>query len=81
MNPNTTNPETTAPVRVPLIGETAPAFKAHTTRGPIDLPKDDEGIVPPPGSCGTAQQRVDQPDADAYALDWFMTSSEAPPQT
>lgn len=29
--------------RIPLVGETAPAFKAHTTRGPIDFPKDYQG--------------------------------------
>jgi peroxiredoxin (alkyl hydroperoxide reductase subunit C) len=38
------NPANTAPsVRIPLIGEPAPAFKAHTTQGPIDFPKDYEG--------------------------------------
>jgi peroxiredoxin (alkyl hydroperoxide reductase subunit C) len=33
-----------APIpRIPLIGETAPAFKAETTQGPIDFPKDYKG--------------------------------------
>ncbi len=31
------------PVRLPLIGDPAPAFKARTTQGPIDFPKDYEG--------------------------------------
>ena len=43
MNSATTAPETTAGNRIPLIGETAPAFKAHTTQGPIDFPKDYQG--------------------------------------
>ncbi|HOY57432.1 MAG TPA: peroxiredoxin [Verrucomicrobiota bacterium] len=43
MNPASTTPETNAEIRVPLIGETAPAFKAHTTQGPIDFPKDYAG--------------------------------------
>jgi hypothetical protein len=82
-----TVPETVPAVRIPLIGETVPAFKAHTTQGRIGLQTSDkcnvatpadwqpgeDVIVPPPGSCGTAKQRVEKPDADAYALDWFMT--------
>jgi len=32
--------ETASTVSIPLIGETAPAFKAHTTQGPIEFPKD-----------------------------------------
>ncbi len=43
MNPASTTPETTAANRIPLIGEIAPAFKAHTTQGPIDFPKDYAG--------------------------------------
>ena len=34
--------------------------------------------MPPPGSCGTAKQRVEKPDPDAYALDWFMTFKKLP---
>lgn len=33
----------TVPVRVPLIGETAPAFAAHTNQGPVNFPKDYAG--------------------------------------
>jgi len=36
-------PETTSTARIPLIGETAPAFEAHTTQGPISFPKDYAG--------------------------------------
>jgi len=30
-------------------------------------------IVPPPGSCGAAMERIANPGKDAYMLDWFMT--------
>lgn len=29
-------------------------------------------IIPPPGSCGVAQERVDSTDSTQYCLDWFM---------
>ncbi len=45
---------------------------------PADWQPGDDVIVPPPGSCGTAKERVEKPEADAYALDWFMTFKKAP---
>ena len=36
-------PEATTNARIPLIGETAPAFTAQTTQGPINFPKDYAG--------------------------------------
>ena len=27
----------------------------------------------PRGACGTAKERVEKPDPEAHALDWFMT--------
>lgn len=32
----------------------------------------DDVIIPPPGSCGTAQQRMDSQDENTYCLDWFL---------
>ncbi len=40
---------------------------------PADWQPGEDVIVPPPGSCGTAKQRMERPDPDTYALDWFMT--------
>lgn len=29
-------------------------------------------IIPPPGSCGTAKERVESKEEDTYCLDWFI---------
>mgnify|MGYP000997302742 FL=1 len=36
-------------------------------------------IVPPPGSCGVAKERVTKPDPDVKCLDWFMCLKKCPP--
>jgi len=46
---------------------------AHGCATPADWQPGEDVIVPPPGSCGTAKERVEKPAADTYALDWFMT--------
>jgi peroxiredoxin (alkyl hydroperoxide reductase subunit C) len=32
----------------------------------------DDVIIPPPGSCGTAKERVEKKEEGKYCLDWFM---------
>lgn len=39
----------------------------------------DDVIVPPPGSCGTAKERVTKPDPSVKCLDWFMCLKKCPP--
>lgn len=39
---------------------------------PADWREGDDVIVPTPGSCGTAKERVESKDEDMYCLDWFM---------
>jgi len=51
---------------------------AHGCATPADWQPGDDVIVPPPGSCGTAKERVEKPAADAYSLDWFMTFKKLP---
>jgi peroxiredoxin 2/4 len=41
---------------------------------PADWRPGDPVIVPPPGSCGTAQERVDQPGDDVTVVDWFFST-------
>lgn len=38
----------------------------------------DDVIVPPPGSCGTAKDRVEQAGNDYECLDWFLCLKKCP---
>lgn len=38
----------------------------------------DDVIVPPPGSCGTAKERVDKAGDDYECLDWFICLKKCP---
>ena len=44
----------------------------HKVATPANWQPGDDVIVPPPGSCGSARDRVTQPGADTTVLDWFM---------
>ncbi len=50
----------------------------HKVATPADWRPGDDVIVPPPGSCGSAKDRVEQPGADTKVLDWFMTLKKLP---
>jgi peroxiredoxin (alkyl hydroperoxide reductase subunit C) len=45
---------------------------------PANWQPGDDVIVPPPGSCGTAKERVEAPAKDTKVLDWFMTLKKMP---
>lgn len=45
---------------------------------PADWQPGDDVIVPPPGSCGVAKDRVTNPDPDMYVVDWFMAFKKLP---
>lgn len=45
---------------------------------PANWQPGDEVIVPPPGSCGTAKDRMESPDPDVRCLDWFMCLKKCP---
>ena len=38
----------------------------------------DDVIIPPPGSCGTAKERVEQAGKDYQCLDWFLCLKKCP---
>ena len=45
---------------------------------PADWQPGDEVIVPPPGSCGIAQERMTKPAEDTHCLDWFLCLKRLP---
>jgi peroxiredoxin (alkyl hydroperoxide reductase subunit C) len=51
---------------------------AHQCATPADWQPGDDVIVPPPGSCGMAKDRVEKPAEGTYVLDWFMTFKKLP---
>lgn len=44
----------------------------HGVATPADWRPGDDVIIPPPGSCGMAQDRVNGAGEEYYCLDWFM---------
>lgn len=55
--------------------QTADRYQVAT---PANWQPGEDGIVPPPGSWGTAKERMEKPDPDAKVLDWFMTFKKFP---
>jgi len=51
---------------------------ANLVATPADWQPGDDVIVPPPGSCGAALNRIANPGKDSYMLDWFMTFRKLP---
>ncbi len=50
----------------------------HGIATPANWRIGDDVIVPPPGSCGTAKERVEKSDKKLKCLDWFMCLKECP---
>jgi len=45
---------------------------------PANWQPGDDVIIPPPGSCGTAKDRVEQAGEDYQCLDWFLCLKKCP---
>ncbi|MCX7887072.1 MAG: peroxiredoxin [Verrucomicrobiae bacterium] len=45
---------------------------------PADWQPGEDVIIPPPGSCGMARERVEKPAPDVKCLDWFMCLKKCP---
>lgn len=50
----------------------------HQVATPANWELGDDVIVPPPGSCGTAKERVEKPAEDVKVLDWFLCLKKCP---
>jgi len=50
----------------------------HKVATPANWQLGDDVIVPPPGSCGAAKERVEKAGADTTVLDWFLTLKKCP---
>ena len=55
--------------RALLALQTADAFSVAL---PADWQPGDDVIIPPPGSCEAAKERVEKKEKGKYCLDWFM---------
>lgn len=67
--------------RLLIAMQTADANKVAT---PADWQPGEEVIVPPPGSCGVAKERMEQKEKDVKCFDWFfcfkkLSKEMAPP--
>jgi peroxiredoxin (alkyl hydroperoxide reductase subunit C) len=59
--------------RVVIALQTADAFDVAT---PADWRPGEPVIVPPPGSCGTAKDRMDGQEDGVTCIDWFFCTKE-----
>ena len=50
----------------------------HGIATPANWEPGDEVIIPPPGSCGTAKERVEEAGEDYHCLDWFICLKKDP---
>ncbi len=51
---------------------------AHQCATPADWQPGDDVIIPPPSSCGMAEQRVSEAGAEYECLDWFLCLKKLP---
>lgn len=54
---------------------------AHKIATPADWQPGDDVIVPPPGSCGTAKERMEAKQKDVTCYDWFFCFKKLPKDT
>jgi len=50
----------------------------HAVATPANWKPGEDVIVPPPGSCGAAKERVEKAGAGVKVLDWFLSTKPCP---
>ncbi|MFW6132824.1 MAG: peroxiredoxin [Planctomycetota bacterium] len=50
----------------------------HGVATPANWTPGEDVIVPPPGSCAAAEQRLEKPGEDVEVLDWFLCLKKCP---
>jgi peroxiredoxin (alkyl hydroperoxide reductase subunit C) len=50
----------------------------HKVATPANWQPGDDVIVPPPGSCGVAKERMAKQSDEVHCLDWFMCLKKCP---
>ncbi|MEN6427842.1 MAG: peroxiredoxin [Phycisphaerales bacterium] len=50
----------------------------HKIATPANWQLGDDVIIPPPGSCGSAKERVEKAGSDYRCLDWFLCLKKCP---
>jgi peroxiredoxin 2/4 len=61
--------------RLLIAMQTSDAYKVAT---PADWTPGEEVIVPPPGSCGAAKERMAAHDETVRCVDWFLCFKTLP---
>ncbi|MGB9616435.1 MAG: peroxiredoxin [Desulfomonilaceae bacterium] len=61
--------------RLLIAMQTSDAYKVAT---PADWQPGQPVIVPPPGSCGSAKERVETKDKNVHCYDWFFCMKKLP---
>ena len=61
--------------RILIAMQTSDQYKIAT---PANWQPGEDVIVPPPGSCGSAKERVEGAGDDYYCLDWFLCFKKDP---
>jgi len=62
-------------LRLLIAMQTSDEYKVAT---PANWRVGDDVIIPPPGSCGAAQERVEKAGSDYRCLDWFLCLKKYP---